>query len=211
MPVINPSYYLADPQVRPFMRDVRVDLTAPDVEQISDGVFVVYRRKTTKNQIEVVHSITPYLQKRTDIGTPEESTQKITNGAYDGQFAFNPLINNQTPVIFDIDFNAAKADGAASLSNADRVKRSGIAHLSLQTWVDSQRWNPLFQLAVPSETELLITFQVLPQSATDPLPNPPQIGAGANRIDFAGVMVAGVLLPQKMFDDLVKASETQGF
>jgi hypothetical protein len=67
---------------------------------------------------------------------------------------------------------------------------------------------PLFSFPVTSKAELLVTFAILPPSDVAPIPNPFSIGAGAiKRVDFAGVIIAGVVMPQHLYDTLLKNTE----
>ena len=105
MVAIAPNLFLADPQIQPFYRDSRVDLLAPNVDQLAPNQFVVYRNRTKKGQVEVVKAVVPYAMERTDGGTPQESFRMMPPNEGDGVFAFTPLINNQPPVILDLQHN----------------------------------------------------------------------------------------------------------
>ncbi len=208
MVAIAPNLFLADPQIQPFYRDSRVDLLAPNVDQLAPNQFVVYRNRTKKGQVEVVKAVVPYAMERTDVGTPQESFRMIPPNEGDGFFAFTPLINNQPPVILDLDYNSPRI-AAGPLNNDDRIQRAGISFLVEEPWRAAQNMqHPLFSFPVTSKAELLVTFSLLPNSAIAPIPNPFQIGAAAQkRVDFAGCVIAGVVMPQHLYDMLLKNTE----
>ncbi|RLC31840.1 hypothetical protein DRH13_02465 [Candidatus Woesebacteria bacterium] len=208
MVAISPPLFLADPQIQPFCRDSRVDLLAPNVEVISANQFVVYRNRTKKGQVEVIKSISPYAMERTDVGTPQEAFRMIPPNEGDGYFSYTPLINNQPPVILDINYNSPRV-AAGPLNNNDRIERAGISFLVEEPWRASQNMqHPLFSFPVTSKAELVVTFSILPPADIAPIPNPFAIGAGAiKRVDFAGVVIAGVVMPQHLYDTLLKQTE----
>lgn len=198
---VNKFDFIADPQIRPFHREQRVDLLASDTPTIQDGRYVVYQSRVAKGQVEVVTSIVPYVQRRTDVGTNAESFSLISPEEGDGFFAFAPFVGNQSPIIVDMNLNSPKT--AATASNSERQRASGITHLSRTPFADSfaRYTNPMFKVPVPSEAEMIITFEILPASVVAaPIPLPFQIGASAKRVDFAGVIVSGVLLPSSVYD-----------
>lgn len=200
---IDPREFLADPQVRPLARTRRADITASNAQQVSPGEYIIYENETAKGQVEIVRYLVPFAMERTDIGTPQESFQMIDPMQGNGHFIFSPRVNSKTVDNIDIDNNAPST--AAAASNTDRPRRGGINFISRDPWVDSQRYNPLFAIPVTSKTVFQVTFQLAPLSQTNPIPNPYQIGAGAKRVDFAGVVVAGVVLPQQLYGQLQDA------
>jgi len=207
MPAIDPRFFLDDPQIKSFVRTRRVDLTAPvaQLDTVSQGRIVVYRNRTASGQVEIVRYIAPYVEERTDVGTPSESFRCIDPRDANGFFAFNPLVNNNPPLVLDVNIN--RPTTAASPSNNQRAVVGGIIFMSGDPWIDAQRFNPNFSFPVTSDQELVITFELLPAAVTGGIPNPYQIGAGAKRVDFAGVVVHGVLMPQPVFNRLRTAQE----
>jgi hypothetical protein len=198
---------LVNDQVRPFTRNRRVDLTAPDTPILASGRFIIYQNRTQKGQVEIVRAVVPYAEERTDVGTPAESFRKILPEDGDNFFAFTPLQNGQPAFVSQLDFNAPR-NAAGPLRNAERQVRAGFTNLSTRPLADVMRgWPNWFTLAVPSQTEFVVTFELMPPSvdAAAALSNPYQIGAGSKRVDFAGVLVAGVLMPQQLFDKLTEA------
>lgn len=201
---IDMRWVFADPTARPFFRNQRVDLLAPDTKVQSTGRFIVYSSQTEKGSIEIVRNIIPYAMARTDVGTPNESVKMLKPEDANGFFAFSPLVNNQTPITLQIDFNAPRAAGGALL-NADRQKRSGFSMLSGDPAWAATQYNPLFSIPVPSEVLMQVTFELLPPATANGIPNPYAIGAAATkRVDFAGVIVTGIKMPQTRYDELLK-------
>jgi hypothetical protein len=97
-----------------------------------------------------------------------------------------------------------------TLANADRTTLGGINFISMDPWIDSMRYNPLFSFKVPADTSFRVTFQLTPVSTVSPIPNPYQIGAGAKRVDFAGVTVSGVILPEQLYGQLMNDLQNGG-
>ena len=207
MPAVDPKYFLDDPQVKSFVRTRRVDLTAPlaQLDVISQGRFAIYRNRTASGQVEVVQYLAPFVEERTDVGTPDESFQRIPSARADGFFSFNPLVNNNPPLIIEINMN--RPTTAAAAANNDRAIQGGITFMSDSPWIDAQRFNPNFAFPVVAGQELVVTFELLPAAVAGAIPNPYQIGAGTKRVDFAGVVVHGVVMPQPVFDRLHRAQE----
>lgn len=203
----------ADPSILPFTRDHRVDLLASDVETLSTNRFVVYRNRLTKGQVEIVKALVPYACRRIDIGdasgNPAESFEYIPPEEGDGFFAYSLLKNGQPPIIMDLDYNAPRPANA-TLSNKERQKRSGISNLSVTPWRDATSGAGALPVAIPfeSENEQLVTFEILPASTVTPLPAAGRFTVGVaatKRVDFAGVLIIGVQMPQSLYNALVKA------
>lgn len=218
IPALEP-FLLGDPDVKPFQWDYRIDLAAPDaqLETINEGVFVVLREKIPKGQIALIGAVVPYMMERTDIGTPTESVRLLPTGTYDGLVSFNPLFGTLTPYVNKVNYNAP-----ATLLTAQNLQRtsvnSGNTHPQAQVGINAQNWNPLYRIPVPSETEFVITFQIIPQASTGiatPLPVYPirseQGVDGSARIDWVGVVVTGVLMAQTKFDQAVQKATAKGF
>lgn len=206
---IDMQWVFADPTARPFSRDQRVDLLAADTTLLATGRYVIFSNETEKGSIEIVRTIIPYAMKRTDVGTPQESYEMLKPEDANGAFAYSPLVNGQTPITLQIDYNAPR-NAAGPLLNADRQRRSGFAMISANPFVDALRYNPTFAIAVPSEVLFQVTFELLPPATAAGINNPYAIGAGvAKRVDFAGVVVAGVKMPQTRYDELMKREQSK--
>jgi hypothetical protein len=199
----------ADPQVRPFSRDQRIDLAAANAPTLAEGLFIVLSNKTEKGKIDIVRYIVPYAQERTDVATAQEAFRMLDPQAANGYFAFSPLVNGgPASVNLEVNYNAPRIN-AGPTNNKDRQIRAGIAHLSADPWIDSQRYNPLFAIPVPSEALFQITFELLPAATGAGIPNPYQIATGAKRVDFAGVVVTGVTMPQTMYDRMLEEEQSR--
>ena len=203
--------FVSDPQVQAFKWNYRVDLTASNTQQLVQGQYIVMRTKTPSNKINVVRYIAPYAQYRTDIGGTEESFATILPEDGDGFFSFAPLVNGQSPLIMEINFNAPRT-AAGTLNNNDRQKRAGITNLAPYPMVNAQLTQPLFNIPVMSDAEFMVTFEILPPATGSPIPNPYGIGAVGNRrrVDFAGVVVFGATLPQALYNRILEAKQQQG-
>lgn len=193
----------AAPNITPFRRNKRADLVASNIKRRGNR-YLIFQTKAKKSEVEVITSVVPYLMVRTDIGTPSESIAYLPNATFGGLVAFNPLVDGKSVLILENDLNAPRANAAAaSLSDTDRVKRSGLTDVSDDPFGDSERWGPQFQIVLKGGALFEVTFEILPASATGALPGIPTIGSGVKRIDFAGVIVSGVVMPQKTFDDML--------
>lgn len=207
---IDPRYFLADPQIRPFVLDQRVDLTAPNVPIVATGRYVVTELRPPRGQVYVIKNITPYAMARTDVGLGTASFQLISEIAAAGFFAFEPTVNDNSPFIIEQDYNAPKTAGAASLNNNDRIRAKGIGYVSDSPWVVAQNswWNPLFSIFVPSNAIFRLIFSILPVSATDPIPAGGQFGiggaGGTRRVDFAGSILVGQQMAEQYYHGLAQ-------
>ena len=212
MTALNPSLYISDPSVRPFTRNSRVDLTAPDVPILNDEEFVIESHRTKSGEIEVVHALFPYAQERTDVGTPSEAFRQLSQFDANGYFSFSPKVNGENAFNLSLNLNTPRIS-AGPLTNNDRQIRGGITTVSEQPWIDAQRYNPLFSIPVPSDVLFEVTFAILPPSTVTAaaIPNGYFIGgaggAGTRRVDFAGVLVAGIVMSQQAYDRVLEEAE----
>lgn len=213
MKALDP-FYLVDSDVLPFTWDYRQDLTAAgEVEVVADGVFVILKKFLPKGQVAIINSIVPYLMQRANIDSPDETVVLLPTGVFDGLVTFNAEITSLTAFIAEINYNAPTRLSAAN-NTTRAVVRSGDTHPVGAVSINVQNWNPLFRLVVPSDTEMRVTFQIVPQNPTaaNQLPVYPFIGTagvvGTARIDWAGCVVSGVLMPQKKFDDARGAAQS---
>lgn len=201
----------ADPSIIPFTRDRRVDLLASNVEKVANNRYVVYKHRVQPNQVEIVKAFIPYAMRRIDIGTatgaPQESFEYIPPEEGDGFFAFSMLRNGNPPIQMEINFNAPRPANAAALDNNERQVRSGITNLSVTPWRDALAGAGALPMAIPfeSQAEQAFTFEILPASTITPLTTAGQFSiavAAQKRVDFAGVFVVGVQMPQTLFNTL---------
>lgn len=210
MPLLNHWHFLDDPEIRPFARNQRVDLKASNVPIISTNRYLIFSYQVPAGQCLLVKSHAFYACERTYIGTASESFRYLGPDEANGFFSFQPLVDNNSPAIVQLDFNSPKT-AAGTLNNNDRQGSNGFTEVSLNPYVDAQLMgqNPLFSLAVPSGKTFQIAFSVLPVSTLNssgiPVGGQFQVGTGIKRVDFAGAVVSGVLMPQQVYDQTKKA------
>lgn len=199
------------PDVQPFQIERRADLVAGGLRQVSDNTFVIFRDATPDGQVRIVKNIAPFLQRRINMTTPQETVEYVSPEEADGFFAFNPLVSDRSAVASNIDFNAPAISSAAL--DTDRTVSGGTSFLSARPKVDAQRWNPLYNFPVEAKQELSVNFTVLALADTSPLPGAPVIGDAAglvlNRIDFAGVVIFGVQMPVTTYNQIIQQSRIQ--
>ena len=215
--IIDPRRYLADATARPFVRDFRVDLTAPDVPTEATGRYIVAELPVPRGQRFVVKSIFPYAMARTDVGDASlESARMLSNAEAGGYFSFEPSVNGNSPFVIEADLNAMRTSAGAQ--NSDRVKTNGWTHIVENPWFSaSVNWdNPLFSVEVAPDAVFRIIFTLLPTGFSSGLPNPYLIPAPPpavqppKRVDFAGVILAGINMSDQSYRDIFREVEGKG-
>ena len=215
--IIDPRRYLADPTVRPFVRDFRIDLTASDVPIEATGRFIVAELAVPRGQRFVIKSVMPYAMARTDVGDASlESARMLSNAEAGGYFSFEPSVNGNSPFIIEADLNAMRTSSGAL--NADRVRTNGWTHINDNPWFSSSvNWdNPLFSVEVAPDAIFRIIFTLLPVGYSSGIPNPyvipapPPAAQPPKRVDFAGVVLTGLNMSDQSYRDIFKAVEDQG-
>lgn len=211
MPIlIEPSHFLADPQVRPFIKDGRQDLTAPNCPIASAGKYIIFSLRPPRGQVVIIKSMVPYAMERTDPGGPNESFKMLDPQQANGFFTFEPSINDAAPFIIESDFNAPEIQAGPPSAN-NRVRSRGISYISPDPWQEAhQSWfNPLFSLLVPGDTVFQMLFSIYPPSPINAMPATGQysIGGvdGGKRVDFAGCMVVGQQMTEQYYHELEKS------
>jgi len=203
--LIEPSYFLADPQVRPFVSDQRQDLAAANAPITSEGHFIIASLKPPRGQVVIIKAIVPYAMERILVGAAEETVRMLDPVNANGFFSFAPSINDAAPFIIEQDYNAPRI---ALFNDLDRVRSPGISDISQQPWADAQRswFNPLFSILVPSDAVFRIVFSILPPATTSPLPPGGQYGingaGGTRNVDFAGCMIVGQQMSAQYYHGL---------
>ncbi len=211
---LDPRWFMVDGEIKPFMMDMRVDLTDPAIATVGTGKYVVFDHTIAKGQTLVVKAIVPWAQRRIDVDLATESFEMIPAREGDGWFAFEPLVGEGgTATVIQTDFNSPK-NIAGVLNNNDRVKRNGFSHLSDHPLADAnQAWaNPMPGFLVES-TRLRVTFEVMPISTLDgnAISNAFQVGGKATkRVDFAAVIVVGMLMSSQFYKALEKKLREAG-
>lgn len=207
-PSTDPLRFLVDEQIRPFYRDERHDVTTANAPILSTGVFIVHSHQVPKDTVEVVMGVLPHLWARSNPGWPDESVALITEtwqATAQGWFLWNTLKGGAPPYTTETNYNVPQTQAGAS--DLNRFVQRGLTWAAndrlLSSMVDFQ--NPLTTILVPAGQKFEVTFQMAPTTPGTLVPNPYQIGAGANRIDFAGALVFGLTMPQQYYDKLVNA------
>lgn len=205
---IEPRFFLADPQIRPFIFDERVDLTAPNVPIASTGRYVVSELRPPRGQVYVIKNITPYAMERVDVGLPTETFRLINAPTAAGFFSFEPSVNDNSPFIVRQNYNAPMA--APGTNNNDRVQAKGIGYISDAPFTIAQNgwFNPLFTILVPSNAIFRLVFSILPVASSTPIPVQGQYAVGgaggARRVDFAGSILVGQQMSEQYYHTLAQ-------
>lgn len=215
---IEPKFFLADPQIRPFILDERVDLLASNVPISATGKFIVSELRPPRGQVYLIKNITPYAMERTNVGNPAtESFQFLSPIVAGGFFSFEPTVNDNSPFIIEQNYNAPRVSAApAALNNNDRVRAKGIGYISDAPFTVAQNswFNPLFTILVPSNAVFRLIFSILPVSTTLPLPAGGQysvggVVVGSRRVDFAGSVLVGQQMSEQYYHGLAQRVATQ--
>lgn len=205
--LIESQFYVADPTAKPFVQDFRQDVTAPDIEIAAAGVFIICKLTPPSNQMFLIKTMTFYAMERTNVGGgAAASAAFITPAAGNGFFVYEPFVGGNSPFILGLDFNAPRIQAAPL--NSNRTKKSGISYITDSPWTDTQNawFNPMFTIKVPASEVFSVQFSLLANgTAPNGLPNTFTIGApGPKRVDFAGVMVAGIQMSEQAYRDVVE-------
>lgn len=210
MLLIDPRRFLSDPDVQPFMRDFRIDLTAADAPIRAAGEFIIADLPVTDKQVLLIKTLVPHVYTRTDVGAATETFRPLTGQEANGHFLWQPVVNDQSPLL-GVDYNAARLAGSAQ--NTDRFNLNGFSHISESPFMDAQKtWdNPLFTFMVDSNRRFRVIWSILPVGAVSPIPYPYAVGGGAGtrRVDFAGVVVAGVVMSKQKYEGVVQDIRNQ--
>jgi len=202
--LIDPELFLVDPQIKSFIHDERHDLLAPDAPIVGTGRFVIVSLKAPRGQVIVVKSLVPHAYARTDMGTANESFEMLDPMAANGFFSFEPLVNDSSPFVIELDYNAPSIEGG-TLLDSDRQRTKGISHISSSPWADVQRswFNPMFSILIKGDSTFTVVFSILPPPVVaTPLPFGGQysieVGA-AKRVDFVGCMLGCMQMSEQYY------------
>jgi hypothetical protein len=219
--LIDPRFFMRDPEAQPFLSDYRVDLTAPDVvlESGTAGTpsarYVVTQIRPPRGQILLIKAFQPYAMRRTDIGTADESFVMIDPRQAGGHFSFEPLVGGLSPIVANLNVNAPR-DLAGPLLNTDRVVGKGVSFISDTPYSDVMRsgFNQNFTIEVPSDRLFTVVFSLIDDTAfAGALSNPYQVTtdpAVTKRVDFAGTVVSGIIMSDQRFQQLTKEISNKG-
>lgn len=206
---INLQYVLADPDIQPYYRDEFHDLTAADVPTRGPNEFVIFKEKVPKTQVLVVKGFMPYGMERVDINTGNESAVYLDPPAVQQFVTFEPYINDKS--IHIIQGNAAQFQTLATppTDRQNRESTRGYQGMSDRPYVDviRQWYSSLFTIVVRGNSELKVIFRLIPVGAGF---KTIQIGTGDLRIDYAGIVVAGMRMPEQMYNDYIREARRGG-
>lgn len=206
---------VADPMVRPQVLSNRVDLLASNVRTLGTNQYVIFSFKVPANQVLVVKSMAFWAQERINPGTDDESFRSIDPKDGNDFFAFAPLVDGNSPFGNSLVYNAPKIAAAPSgLNNLDQARLRGITTISLNPWFEVQESmdNEILQFVVGEGKELQIVFSIIPVSTVDGLPTAGQYTIGVDavkRVDFAGAMIAGILLGKQEYQRMERQMERE--
>lgn len=221
MTLIDPRYFMRDPEAQPFLSDFRVDLAAPDVplesgtQYTPTARYIVTQIRPPKGQTLLIKAFQPYAMKRTDVGTADESFAMIDPLEAGGHFSFEPLVGGLSPIVANLNVNAPR-DLAGPLLNSDRVIGKGVSFISSTPYADVMRsgFNQNFTIEVPSDRLFTVVFSLIDNTAfADALSNPYQVTtnpAVTKRVDFAGTVVSGIIMSDQKFQQLTKEIASRG-
>lgn len=225
MTLIDPRYFMRDPEAQPFLSDFRVDLTAPDVplESGTSGQpgarYIVTQIRPPRGQVLLIKAFQPYAMKRTDIGTANESFAMIDPLEAGGHFSFEPLVGGLSPIVANLNVNAPR-NLAGPLLNSDRVVGKGVSFISSTPYADVMRsgFNQNFTIEVPSDRLFTVVFSLIDNTAfAAPLPSGGQFVVSSDtvdpptkRVDFAGTVVSGIIMSDQKFQQLTKEIASRG-
>lgn len=219
--LIDPRYFMRDPEAQPFLSDYRVDLAAPDVPLESGTLgqpgarYIVTQIRPPRGQVLLIKAWQPYAMKRTDVGTPSESFAMIDPLEAGGHFNYEPLVGGLSPIVANLNVNAPR-DLAGPLLNNDRVVGKGVSFVSSSPYADVQRtgFNQNFTIEVPTDRLFTVVFSLIDNTASaGALSNPFQITtnpAVTKRVDFAGTVVAGIIMSDQRYQQLTKEIASRG-
>jgi hypothetical protein len=221
MTLIDPRYFMRDPEAQPFLSDFRVDLAAPDVplesgtQYTPTARYIVTQIRPPKGQTLLIKAFQPYAMKRTDVGTADESFSMIDPLEAGGHFSFEPLVGGLSPIVANLNVNAPR-DLAGPLLNSDRVVGKGVSFISSTPYADVMRsgFNQNFTIEVPSDRLFTVVFSLIDNTAfSGALSNPYQVTtdpAVTKRVDFAGTVVSGIIMSDQRFQQLTKEIASRG-
>lgn len=211
MRALDPRLFLEDPDVHSLVLHQRADLVAADVDTAGSGAFVIFAEPVPKGQIYVVKTVVPYAQERTNVGLPDATYQMIAPQAGNTFFSFEPAVDTGSPFMIKSNVNAPQT--AAAPINNDRQQTNGITFISSDPWSDAQRsmLNPLFTIVARANKVIRVVFRIIPPGVTNPIVGYSVGGTTANtkRVDFAGVVMAGVQMSEQTYDGIMQRLDLQ--
>lgn len=201
----RPAFYYIHPDEKLFIRDFRQDVTAADCPTTGTGKYLVMDFEVPKSQTWIVKGFAPYAMERTNVGFAE-SARYIAPQEGNGWFSFAPIVAGGAPFLVQTNYNAPQNDGGAQ-SDLIRQQSNGISQISVTPYDDALRQmiNPFFNMQVKSEQRFQATFSLMgPPASANPITNPyvigtPSVPGNNKRVDFAGVVVVGLMLGEAAY------------
>lgn len=208
------SLYYIHPDEKLFIYDFRHDLTGAGVPSDGTGLFTIMQWKAPKDQIWIIKGFAPYAMERTDAGGVTESARYIDPKDGNGWFSFTPLMAEGAPFLIQTNYNKPQNIGAPADDKLRQVS-NGISQISLTPYVDAlnQMRNPFFSMPVKSDQTFKTIFSLMAPPAT--IANPYFVGnptaPATKRVDFAGVVVAGVSLNENAYNEAAALFQKGGY
>jgi hypothetical protein len=223
MTLIEPRYFMRDPEAQPFLSDYRADLVAPDVPlesgtaQQPGARYIVTQIRPPRGQTLLIKAWQPYAMRRSFVGTNNESFEYITPEEADGHFSFEPLVGGLAPIVAQLNVNSPR-ELTGPLLNSDRVVGKGVSFISSTPYADVQRsgFNQNFTIEVPSDRLFTVVFQIIDNGAfAASLPPAGQFQVTTDpsvlkRVDFAGTVVSGIIMSDQRYQQLTKDIASRG-
>lgn len=197
--------FIVDEQIRKFKYEECHDLINPDSGvEIAPDTFEFTSFAPEKGQVVVVKAVAPYLMRRENPGTPDESVVMVSRFEANRWFSVTIKIGNSIPLISSINVNAF-AD-LATASDSERIEAAGGTGITDDPWlVEFLPKDPADSYLVRSQKKFSLTLKQLPLNTVDPISNPVIIGGPTTkRVDFAGAIVYGVTMPESVYDSMKK-------
>lgn len=203
------SLYYVSPDEKMFVYDYRHDVTAADCPTVAQGEYVVMDFQVPKSSVWIIKGFVPYAMERTDVGGVTESARYILPEEGNGWFSFAPVAAGGPPFVISTNYNAPQNDTGAQRDSI-RQKANGISQISLRPYTDAvwQMYNAFFSMPVRSEQRFQAIFSLMGPPAPGAgvaINNPYSIGTpvapATKRVDFAGVVVAGVMMSETAYNE----------
>lgn len=205
MMLLDPRFFMADPQARPFIRDERHDLSSTAAPIQAQGRYIIYSSKVPKGQVQIVTAIAPYAMARSGAGGGTETFVNLTPNQANGWFLYEPQVDRAAPFRNDVDF--AELQNAAGATDTLRYRANGITHISENPFTDARNQfnqpSAAFSALVKGGSQFEVIFSLIPATVAVPY----TIGSGTKRVDVAGCLVMGIEMSQQAYDEVVRRRE----
>jgi hypothetical protein len=204
---------LEDPSAVVYRASWLADLTASGWPT-QEGKFIIGKEDVKQGQMLVVTTVVPYAKARVNVIDPATDTAEgidhISPGKGDNSFLFEPRITSQAAYGMAAIQQAAMTNSIGATSS-NNVFPGGIVTITDRP-EDVFSWTvngTAKAFAVPGGQTLAVLFSLMPYAFTNPINQRYYIGtppiadpnaAAYRRIDYAGVLMGGVMLPKQRFD-----------